>query len=223
MSAAAGSLNVTDGALALTPGFPDVSEHAIFSSWLLGRFGDRHTEICTAQCHLHRTRDDRGRKLANDTSDGGRRDDEALGFDRHGARYRGLGGAAHTETRRSASRIGAPGRVRFFDALCGASAAVPVAIVTPWICAPAGIPTRMPPVGIPRSAPPEPNTGRDIDPDARSGSAPPIRSAPPRVSIGRRQSKFDAERQDESGEKQFHAGVNARPRRNIPSRGKKIR
>jgi hypothetical protein len=31
-----------------------------------------------------------------------------LGFDRHGARYRGLGGAARTETRRSASRIGAP-------------------------------------------------------------------------------------------------------------------
>jgi hypothetical protein len=41
------------------------------------------------------------------------------------------------------------------------------------------------------------------------------------VSIGRRQSKSDAERQDESGEKQFHAGVNARPLRDIPSRSKK--
>jgi hypothetical protein len=90
--------------------------------------------------------------------------------------------------------LGRPRSCAPLDALYCASAAVPVAPVTPRICAPAGIPTRTPAVGIPRSAPPEPNAGRDIDPDGRSVSAPPIRSAPPRVSIGRRQSKSDAER-----------------------------
>src|ERR1700722_8720351 len=88
------------------------------------------------------------------------------------------------------------------DAVYGASAAVPVAPVTPRIGAPVGIPTWMPGVGKPRSAPPEPNAGSDVDPDARSGSAPPIRTAPIGVSTGGRQSKSDAERQDESGEKQ---------------------
>jgi hypothetical protein len=102
----------------------------------------------------------------------------------------------------------------------GTSAAVPVAPVTPRVCAPIGIPTWMPGVRIPRSAPPEPNARSDVAPDARSGSAPPIRSAPVRVSIGRRQSKSDTERQDESREKLFHAGVNAQPRRGIPSRAK---
>src|SRR5262249_39168779 len=102
----------------------------------------------------------------------------------------------------------------------GASAAMPLAPVTPRVCAPVGIPTGMPAVRIPGSAPPEPNAGVDVSPDARSGSAPPIRPAPPRVSIGRGQSKSDAERQDESGKKQFQAGVNALPRRGIPSRVK---
>jgi hypothetical protein len=87
------------------------------------------------------------------------------------------------------------------------SAAVPVAPVTPRIGVPAGIPARMPAVRIPRSAPPEPFAGSDVGPDARFRPAPPIWSAPPRVGIGRRQSKSDAERQDESGEKQFHAGL----------------
>jgi hypothetical protein len=102
-----------------------------------------------------------------------------------------------------------------------ASASVPVAVVTPRIRAPARIPTRMPAVRIPRSTPPEPDARRGIDPDARSGSAPPIGSAPIRESIRRRQSKSDAERQDERGEKDFHAGLNGRPLWGIPSRSKK--
>ena len=108
------------------------------------------------------------------------------------------------------------------DALCDASAAMPVAEATPRICVPVGMPTRPPAVRIPRSAPPEPYAGRDVHPDARSRSAPPMRSTPPRVSIGRRQSKSDAERQDESGEKQFHAGVNARPQREFPPGARKF-
>src|SRR5580700_3451330 len=108
------------------------------------------------------------------------------------------------------------------DAVYGASATVPVAPVTTRICAPVGIPTWMPGVRIPRSAPPEPHAGSGVDPDARSGSAPPIRSAPIRVSTGRRQSKSDAERQDENGEKLFHAGVNAQPRGIFPLTEKKI-
>ena len=82
---------------------------------------------------------------------------------------------------------------------------MPVAEVTSRIWAPSGIPTWVPTVRIPRSAPPEPNAGSDVSPDTRSGPAPPIWSAPIRVSIGRWQSKSDAERQDESGEKRFHA------------------
>jgi len=95
--------------------------------------------------------------------------------------------------------------IRMEELKHGASAAMPVAVVTPRIWAPSGIPTWTPTVRIPRSAPPEPDAGSDVSPDTRSRPAPPIWSAPICVSIGRWQSKSDAERQDESGENRFHA------------------
>src|SRR5215469_18969271 len=93
---------------------------------------------------------------------------------------------------------------------------MPIAPSTPLIGAPIAIPDRTPLIRIPRSAPPKPDARRDIHADLRPRSTPLVRATPPCLSLGRGQSKSDAERQDESGDQCFHAPRNARRHVSFP-------
>src|SRR5215469_14859654 len=82
---------------------------------------------------------------------------------------------------------------------------MPIAPSTPLIGAPIAIPDRTPLIRIPQLAPPKPDARRDIHANLRPRSTPSVRTTPPCLSLGRGQSKSDAERQDESGDQCFHA------------------
>lgn len=111
-------------------------------------------------------------------------------------------------------------------ATSAAMPATPVAAsvtVLPPAFMPAGpaVAPRTPLVGIPAVSPPEADAGRNINANGRARRFAPV--APSRAApVGAcRQSKSDAERQDDCREKRFHAPANAGPRRIPPKDTKK--
>jgi hypothetical protein len=86
---------------------------------------------------------------------------------------------------------------------------------------PAGMPAApapgMPSIGIPARTPPEADAGRDIDTDGWPPGFAPIATAGAAPIGACRQSKSDAERQDESAEDGFHARKTRGTRRPFPA------
>ena len=100
--------------------------------------------------------------------------------------------------------------------LCGASAAMPTApvvagvTVLPPVRMQVARAPRMPRVRIPALSPPEADAWRDINADSRSRRLAPVAPSGATPVGACRQSKYDAERQDNCREKCFHTEANVR-------------
>lgn len=116
----------------------------------------------------------------------------------------------------------APARKDTSAAMPAAPVAAGVTVLPPVLvpAAPAVAP-RTPLVGIPALSPPEADAGRDINANGRSRRFAPVASSRAAPVGACRQSKSDAERQDNCREKRFHAGANADRERGIPLRARK--